>query len=156
MSYKIIEGKLDGGDKKFAIVVSRFNSTFTDLLLGGAIDCLKRHSVKENNITVAYVPGAFELPVTADKLAGTNNYDALICLGVIIRGATPHFDFISSATASGIGQAALKNKMPIIFGVLTTDNIEQAQERSGTKSGNKGWDAAMTAIEMTNLFGEIN
>lgn len=152
---KVIEGKIIGSQKKFAIVFSRFNEFVGEGLLKSAYDCLKKHGVKEENIDVYKVPGAFEIPVTADRLASKHKYDAIICLGVIIRGATAHFEYVSSACSSGISQVALKHSLPVIFGVLTTDTIEQAIERAGTKSGNKGWDAALTAIEMTDLFNSI-
>ncbi len=156
MNNKILEGKLDGSGKKFAVLVSRFNSSLTDLLLKGALGCLNRHGATDKDITVVYVPGAFELPPTASRLAAKKNYDAIICLGVVIRGATPHFDYICSVAANGISRVSEKYQLPVIFGVLTTDNVEQAQERSGIKGGNKGWDAALAAIEMTNLFEVID
>lgn len=152
---KFIEGKIIGSQKKFAIVFSRFNEFVGEALLNSAIDCLKKHGVKDENVEIYKVPGAFEIPVTADKLASKNKYDAIICLGVIIRGATPHFEYVSSACSNGISQVAIKNSLPVIFGVLTTDTIEQAIERAGTKAGNKGWDAALTAIEMADLFNSI-
>ncbi len=151
----IIEGNLIAKDIKFAIVVSRFNDFISQKLVEGAIDCLKRHDAQEENITVIKVPGAFEIPVTTEKLAECKKYDALICVGAVIRGSTPHFDYVASEVSKGIAQTSLKHKLPIAFGVLTTDTIEQAVERAGTKAGNKGWDAAMTAIEMVNLFKEM-
>lgn len=151
----LIEGKISASNYKFAIVQSRFNEFVGDKLLEAALDCLRRHNCEERNITVVKVPGAFEISVTADKLASQKRFDAIICLGAVIRGATPHFEYISSAAASGISQTALKYGVPIIFGVLTTDTVEQAIERSGTKAGNKGWDAALTAIEMADLFQKI-
>lgn len=152
---KTLEGNLNAANLKFAIVASRFNETITQKLLDGALDCLKRHGCQNENIEIVKVPGAFELPVTADKIASGKKYDAIICLGAVIRGATPHFDYVASAASSGIMQASVKNSMPVVFGVLTTDTIEQAIERSGTKAGNKGWDAALTAIEMADLFKRI-
>ncbi len=149
---KTIEGKLTGNTKKFAIVFSRFNEFVGDGLLKAANDCLLKHGVREENIEVIKVPGAFEIPVTADKLAAKKKYDGIICLGVIIRGATAHFEYVSSACSNGIAQVAQKYSVPVIFGVLTTDTIEQAIERAGSKAGNKGWDAALTAIEMADLF----
>lgn len=149
---KTIEGKLSAGGKKFAIVFSRFNEFVGDSLLKAAYDCLLKHDARQDNIDVIKVPGAFEIPVAADKLASRKKYDAIICLGVVIRGATPHFEYVSSATSNGILQTSLKYSVPVIFGVLTTDTIEQAIERAGSKSGNKGWDAALTAIEMADLF----
>lgn len=149
---KAIEGKLIGSGKKFAIIFSRFNEFVGDGLLKAANDCLIKHGVTENNIDIIKVPGAFEIPVTADRLASKKKYDAIICLGVIIRGATPHFEYVSSTTSTGISQVSQKYSLPVIFGVLTTDTIEQAIERAGTKAGNKGWDSALTALEMADLF----
>jgi len=151
----LIEGKISASNYKFTIVQSRFNEFIGDKLLEAALDCLRRHNCEERNITVIKVPGAFELPVTADKIASQKRFDAIICLGAVIRGATPHFEYISSAVSNGISQTALKYGVPVVFGVLTTDTIEQAIERSGTKSGNKGWDAALTAIEMADLFQKL-
>jgi len=151
----IIEGNLIAKNIKFAIVVSRFNDFISQKLVEGAIDCLKRHEAQEENITIVKVPGAFEMPVAAEKLAEFKKYDALICVGAVIRGSTPHFDYVAAEVSKGIAQTSLKHKLPIAFGVLTTDTIEQAIERAGTKAGNKGWDAAMTAIEMVNLFKEM-
>ncbi len=152
---KIIEGKFTASGKKFAIILSRFNEYIGESLLKGAIDCFEKHGVTKDNIDVVKVPGAFEIPVTADKLAASKKYSAIVCLGVIIRGATPHFEYVASAASNGISQVALKHSLPVIFGVLTTDTIEQAIERAGTKAGNKGWDAALTAIEMSDLFKQI-
>ena len=149
---KAIEGKLIGTGKKFAITFSRFNEFIGEGLLKAANDCLIKHGVNENSIDIIKVPGAFEIPVTADRLASKKKYDAIICLGVIIRGATPHFEYVASAASNGISQVSLKYSLPVIFGVLTTDTIEQAIERAGTKAGNKGWDSALTAIEMSDLF----
>jgi 6,7-dimethyl-8-ribityllumazine synthase len=149
---KAIEGKLTGSGKKFAIIFSRFNEFVGDGLLKAANDCLVKHGVNENSIDIIKVPGAFEIPGTADRLASKKKYDAIICLGVIIRGATPHFEYVSSATSNGISQVSQKYLLPVIFGVLTTDTIEQAIERAGTKSGNKGWDSALAALEMADLF----
>lgn len=151
----IIQGNLSAANHKYAVIVSRFNESITTKLLDGAIDCLIRHGCRNENIEIIKVPGAFEIPVTADKIASLKKYDSIICLGAVIRGATPHFDYVCSSVSSGITQAALKNSVPVIFGILTTDTIEQAVERSGTKSGNKGWDAAMSAIEMAELFKRI-
>lgn len=149
---KTIEGKLIGNGKKFAIILSRFNEFIGESLLKSATECLIKHGVVENNIDIIKVPGAFEIPTTADRLAAKKKYDAIICLGVIIRGATPHFDYVASVTSNGISQVSLKYSLPVIFGVLTTDTIEQAIERAGTKAGNKGWDSALTALEMADLF----
>lgn len=152
---KIIEGKYSAAGKKFAIILSRFNEYIGENLLKGALDCFEKHGVTKDNIDVIKVPGAFEIPVTADRLAATKKYSAIVCLGVIIRGATPHFEYVASAASNGISQVALKYSLPVIFGVLTTYTIEQAIERAGTKAGNKGWDAAQTAIEMSDLFKQI-
>jgi 6,7-dimethyl-8-ribityllumazine synthase len=149
---KAIEGKLIGSGKKFAIIFSRFNEFVGDGLLKAANDCLVKHGVNENSIDIIKVPGAFEIPVTADRLASKKKYDAIICLGVIIRGATPHFEYVASAASNGILLVSQKYSLPVIFGVLTTDTIEQAIERAGTKAGNKGWDSALTALEMADLF----
>lgn len=150
-----IEGKLSAKDYKFAIVVSRFNDFICQKLVEGALDCLSRHHADENNITLVKVPGAFEIPVVADKLAESKKYDAIICLGAVIRGNTPHFEYVASEVSKGIAQTSLKYKIPVAFGVLTTENIEQSIERAGTKSGNKGWDAALSAIEMADLMKQI-
>ena len=147
-----IEGKLSAKGKKFGIVTSRFNELISKQLLAGAQDCLVRHDCKDTDITVVWVPGSFEIPIAAKKMAQSGNYDALICLGAVIRGATPHFDYIASEVSKGIAQVGMETGVPAIFGVLTTDTIEQAIERAGTKAGNKGWDAALSAIEMVNLF----
>ncbi len=148
---KVIEGKLTVQNEKFAIVVSRFNEFISSKLLAGAIDELVRHGVKDDNITVIWSPGAFEIPVLTKKLAKSGSYDAIIALGAIIRGSTPHFDYVSAELSKGIASVSLDTGVPVIFGVLTTENIEQAIERAGTKSGNKGSDAAKAAIEMANL-----
>ena len=153
---KIIEGKLDAAGLKFGIIVSRFNEFITSKLLSGAIDCLKRNNADDDNITVIWTPGAFEIPAIATRMVQSKKYDAIICLGTVIRGATPHFDYVSAEVTKGIGQLSLKSEIPVIFGVLTTDSIEQAVERAGTKSGNKGFDAAMSAIEMANIFKQIS
>lgn len=152
---KVYEGNLIAGEKKFAIVIGRFNEFIGNKLLGGCMDGLKRHGCSEDNIDITWVPGAFEIPLAAQKLAKTGRYDAVICLGAVIRGSTPHFEYVSSEVSKGIANVMLSTGMPIIFGVLTTDSIEQAIERAGTKSGNKGFDAAVTAIEMTNLLNSI-
>jgi 6,7-dimethyl-8-ribityllumazine synthase len=152
---KLIEGKIDATGLKIAIVVSRFNEFITNKLLSGAMDCLKRNNTDEANITVAWVPGSFEIPAVAKLMAASNKYDAVICLGAVIRGSTPHFDYVAAEVSKGIAAISLSSKMPVIFGVLTTDTIEQAIERAGTKSGNKGFDAAMSAIEMANIYKQI-
>lgn len=148
---KTIEGKLTVENEKFCIIVSRFNEFISSKLLSGAVDELKRHGVNSESITVIWAPGAFEIPLIAKKAAKTGTYNAIITLGAVIRGATPHFDFVSNEVSKGVASASLDTGIPIIFGVLTTENIEQAIERAGTKAGNKGSDAAKTAIEMANL-----
>lgn len=153
--YKLYEGKLVAENLKFAIVISRFNEFISSKLLSGALDALKRHGAKEEDIEVAWVPGAFEIPLIAQRLALSKKYDAVIALGAVIRGATPHFDYVASEVAKGVANASLKSEVPIIFGVLTTDTIEQAIERAGTKAGNKGFEAATAAIEMANLIKEL-
>lgn len=155
MAPKVIEGKLSARGLRFAIVASRFNEFITEKLLQGALDALLRHDGEEELIEVVKVPGSFELPPTAKKLALSGRYDAVICVGAVIRGATPHFEHIASQTARGIAQASLETGVPIIFGVITADTIEQAIERAGTKAGNKGVQAALSAIEMANLFAQL-
>ncbi len=149
---KTIQGNLTAKGLCFAIVMGRFNELITSKLLEGAIDCLKRHDCGEENITLVKVPGSFEIPLAAEKLASQKKFDAIICIGTVIRGGTPHFEYIAAEVSKGIATVSLKHSTPVIFGVLTTDTIEQAIERAGTKAGNKGWDAAMTAIEMANLL----
>lgn len=151
----IIEGKIVGKGKKFGIVVSRFNEFISSKLLDGALDCFQRHEVKEGDIDIAWVPGSFEIPITAMKMAQSKKYDAVVCLGTVIRGATPHFNYISSEVTKGVAQINLQTGVPTIFGVITSDTIEQAIERAGTKAGNKGWDAAMSAMEMAELIKSI-
>lgn len=153
---KILEGKLYAKGLKFLIIVSRFNKVFADQLLGGAMDCLLRHGASEEDIKVLWVPGAFEIPQTIKKCLEKGKYDAVIPLGVVIRGDTPHFDYIASEVSKGIAQLGLEGKIPIVFGILTCDNMEQAQERASAKQGNKGWDAALSAIELANLWKEID
>lgn len=152
---KIYQGSLIGTGLKVGIVISRFNEFITSKLLGGALDTLERHGVNLDDVEVAWVPGSFEIPIAADKMASSGKYDAVICLGALIRGSTPHFDYIAAEASKGIAQVGLKTGVPTIFGVITTENIEQAIERAGTKVGNKGSDAAMTAIEMVNLFKQL-
>jgi len=152
---KSIEGKLKAEGLRFAIVASRFNDFISRRLIDGATDALLRHGADEKNIEIVRVPGSFEIPLVAKKVAGSKKYDAVICLGAVIRGATPHFEYISAEVAKGIAQVSLESEIPVAFGILTTDNIEQAIERAGTKSGNKGWDAALSAIEMANLLREL-
>ncbi|WP_449620669.1 6,7-dimethyl-8-ribityllumazine synthase [Robertmurraya sp. Marseille-Q9965] len=152
---KVIEGNLVGTGLKIGIVVSRFNEFITSKLLGGAEDALVRHGVKDEDITVMWVPGAFEIPLAAKKLAEQGGFDAIITLGTVIRGATPHFEYVSSEVAKGVANTGMQSGIPIIFGVLTTDSIEQAIERAGTKAGNKGYEAAVGAIEMGNLYKNL-
>ena len=152
---KVLEGQLAAGNSKFAIVVSRFNSLITGKLLEGALDCLKRHGCSEENIEIAWVPGAFELPLVAQKMAAAGRADVVICLGAIIRSNTPHFDFVANETARGISRVGLDSGVPVTFGVITTDDVEQAVERAGTRAGNRGWDAALNAIEMASLCAQL-
>ena len=152
---RVIEGKLNAQGMKFGIIVSRFNNFVTDRLLEGALDGLKSHGGEERNIDIVRVPGAFEIPLLAEKMAAGGQYDALICLGAVIRGDTPHFEYISDSVTRGIGHIVLQHRVPISFGVLTTNNVEQAMERAGAKTENKGFEAALTAIEMASLNREI-
>jgi 6,7-dimethyl-8-ribityllumazine synthase len=154
-SMKVFEGELQAKGLKFAVIVSRFNDFICSKLMDGAIDALMRHGASEQNIEIIKVPGSFEIPLAAKKVASKKKHDAVICLGAIIRGATPHFDYVAAEASKGIAQASLDSGIPIAFGVLTTDTIEQAVERAGTKSGNKGWDCAMVAIEMAQLFKKL-
>ncbi|MFW9603701.1 MAG: 6,7-dimethyl-8-ribityllumazine synthase [Trichlorobacter sp.] len=147
-----VEGNLDGKGLRFGIVVSRFNSFISERLLEGAVDALKRHGVADGDVTVARIPGAFEIPLTAQAMAASRKYDAVICLGAVIRGSTPHFEYVSSEVSKGIATVSLATGVPVAFGVLTTDTIEQAVERAGTKAGNKGFEAAVTAIETINVL----
>jgi 6,7-dimethyl-8-ribityllumazine synthase len=151
MTYKVYEGKLISRQLKYGIVVGRFNELISSKLLAGALDALRRHGAEESDVEIAWVPGSFEIPLIAQKMAESGRYDAVITLGAVIRGSTPHFDYVAGEVAKGVAAAALKTGVPVIFGVLTTDTIEQAIERAGTKAGNKGYDAAITAIEMANL-----
>jgi len=153
---KIVEGKLIAEGKKFALVVSRFNDFITDRLVGGAVDALLRSGAKDSDIEIFKVPGAFEIPLIAKKIANKGVFNAVICLGAVIRGATPHFDYVSAEVSKGIAMVSLESEIPLVFGILTTDTIEQAIERAGTKSGNKGWSAAISAIEMANLIDKVN
>lgn len=152
---RTLEGKLDGSGLRFAIIVSRFNSFIGERLVEGALDALHRHGTDPTAITTVRVPGAFEIPLVAKRLAATGKYDALICLGAVIRGATPHFDYVASEVSKGIATVSLESQLPIAFGILTTETIEQAIERAGTKAGNKGFDAAVSVIEMVNLLKAI-
>jgi 6,7-dimethyl-8-ribityllumazine synthase len=153
---KIIEAKLLAEGKKFALVVSRFNDFITERLLEGALDGLLRSGASDEDIEIVRVPGAFEIPLMAKKMASTARYHAVICLGAVIRGATPHFDYVSAEVSKGIAMVSLESEIPVIFGIVTTDTIEQAIERAGTKAGNKGWSAAITAIEMANLIEVVD
>lgn len=151
----IIEGKFTASDAKIAIVASRFNEFITSKLIGGAEDALLRHDVKPENIDLAWVPGAFEIPLAAKKLAESRKYDAIICVGAVIRGSTTHYDYVCAEVSKGIASVSLSSGVPVLFGVLTTENIEQAIERAGTKAGNKGYDCAMSALEMIDLMKKI-
>ena len=153
---KVFEGKLYAKDKKFGIVVSRFNELICSKLLDGALDCLRRHGCEEDNVEITWVPGSFEIPVAAKKLASLQRYDAIICLGAVIRGATPHFEYIASEVTKGVAQVSLEFGVPVTYGIITPDTLEQALERAGTKAGNKGFDAALSAIEMADLFAKIS
>ena len=152
---KTIEGQLIAKGKKFGIVASRFNDFITKQLIEGCIDTFTRHGVDKDKIELVLVPGAFEIPLAAKRLADTKSFDAIVCLGTVIRGSTPHFDYIASEVTKGIAQTSLQSGIPVIFGVITADNIEQAIERAGTKEGNKGKDAALSAIEMANVISQI-
>ena len=153
---KLHEAKLIAEGKKFALVVSRFNDFITEKLLSGALDALVRSGAADEDLEVVKVPGAFEIPLVAKKMANTKRFDAVICLGAVIRGSTPHFDYVSAEVSKGVATASMESEIPIIFGVITTDTIEQAIERAGTKAGNKGWSAAIAAVEMANLFELID
>ncbi len=152
---KVYEGHLLGQGLRMGLVVGRFNEFITSKLLSGALDSLNRHGVSDDNVEIAWVPGAFEIPMVAKKMALSKKYDAVICLGSVIRGATPHFDYVAAEVSKGIAKAGMDTDIPVIFGVITADTIEQAIERAGTKAGNKGWDAAVTAIEMANLVRTV-
>jgi 6,7-dimethyl-8-ribityllumazine synthase len=152
---KLFEGQLVARNYRFGIIVARFNEFISSKLLSGCLDALKRHEASEENIAVAWVPGAFEVPLIAQKMARTGKYDAIICLGAVIRGGTPHFEYVASEVAKGIAKVALDSGVPTVFGIITSDTIEQAIERAGTKAGNKGWDAALNAIEMADLTSKI-
>ena len=149
------EGRLVAGDYKFGIVVSRFNEFISKNLLSGALDSLKRHEAADDNIDVAWVPGSFEIPLVAQKLAVSGKYDAVICLGAVIRGSTPHFDYVAAEVSKGVARVGLETGVPVTFGIITVDTLEQALDRAGAKAGNKGWQAALNAIEMANLMSSI-
>lgn len=153
---KKFEGKLTAKNMKIGIVVARFNEFITSKLLDGALDGLIRHGVKDEDISVAWAPGSFEIPLVASKMAGSGKYDAVICLGAVIRGATSHYDYVCNEASKGVASVSLKTGVPVLFGILTTENIEQAIERAGTKAGNKGYDCALGAIEMVNLMREMD
>jgi 6,7-dimethyl-8-ribityllumazine synthase len=155
MSVKRLEGKLEAKGLKCGLVVSRFNNFLTDKLVDGALDCLVRHGAAEADQTVAHVPGALEIPAVAARLAAGGKVDAIICLGAVVRGDTPHFDYVATESSKGIARLGLERDIPVIYGVITADTLEQAIERAGTKAGNKGWDAALAAIEMVNLYRAI-
>ena len=152
---KTYEGSLVAKSMKVAIVAARFNEFITSKLIGGAMDGLSRHGVQENDVHLAWVPGAFEIPLIASKMAASGKYDAVICLGAVIRGSTSHYDYVCAEVSKGIAQVSLQSQVPVLFGVLTTDTIEQAIERAGTKAGNKGYDCALSAVEMVNLIREV-
>lgn len=152
---RVLEGQLSAEGFRFGIIVSRFNDFISSRLVEGAMDALLRHGATEEQVSVIRVPGAFEIPLTAKKLAESGRYDAVICLGAVIRGSTPHFDYVAAEVSKGVASVSLESRIPVTFGVLTTDNLEQAIERAGSKSGNKGYDGAMAAIEMVNLFKEL-
>ena len=152
---RVFEGLLDGRKKSFGIVVSRFNEAVSTRLLDGALDCLRRHNTDEKGIDIAWVPGSFEIPYAVRRMAAGGRHDAVIALGALIRGATPHFDFIASEVAKGVARVSEDESIPVIFGVITADSMDQAIERSGGKSGNKGWDAALSALEMADLSGKL-
>ena len=151
----VIEGQFNAKGKKFALVVSRFNELISGKLMEGAVDCLVRQGCSEKHITTVWVPGSFEIPLIAKKLAAGKKFSAVVCLGAVIRGGTPHFDYVAAEVSKGVAHAGMETGVPVIFGVLTTDTIEQALERAGTKAGNKGWNAALSAIEMADLMGNL-
>lgn len=153
---KIFEGSLSAKDKKIFVVISRFNEFISSKLLEGCRDALKRHGMNDNDLGVAWVPGAFEIPMVAKKAASSGKYDAVICLGAVIRGDTPHFEFVASESAKGVALAGIETGVPVIYGILTTDNLEQAIERAGTKAGNKGFEAAQAAMEMIDLYRQLD
>ena len=155
MAVKRLEGKLNASGFKFGLVVSRFNNFITDKMIEGALDCLGRHGASMDDQAVAYVPGSLEIPAAARRMADSGKYDAVICVGAVIRGHTPHFDYVAAESAKGVAKLGMDSKVPVIYGIITADTLEQAIERAGTKAGNKGWDAALAAIEMVNLYQAI-
>jgi 6,7-dimethyl-8-ribityllumazine synthase len=155
-SITTLEGNLTGNGKRFAMVVSRFNSLITERLVEGAVDCLQRHGADSSDLTLIRVPGAWEIPVAAKRAATSRSYDGVICLGAVIRGGTPHFDYVAAEVSKGVAAVGMESTVPVTFGVLTTDTIEQAVERAGTKAGNKGWEAAEACLEMVSLFRELD
>jgi 6,7-dimethyl-8-ribityllumazine synthase len=152
---RVFEGKLSGRGRRFGIVVSRFNEFISMRLLEGAMDCLRRHGAADEDITVVWVPGAFDVPVLAKRMGDAGAYDAIVCLGAVIRGETPHFDFVASEAAKGVAHAAMQTGVPTVFGIVTAETLEQAIDRAGAKSGNKGWDAALSAIELADLYSSM-
>ncbi len=152
---KVYEGNITGAGRKFAIVISRFNEFVSLRLLEGAMDCLRRHGTADDDISVAWVPGAFDIPAVAKRMGDSGSYDAVVCLGVVIRGATPHFDYVASEVAKGVANVAANTGVPAVFGVVTADSLEQAIERAGSKSGNRGWDAAQSAMELADLYASM-
>ncbi len=152
---KVYEGHITGEGRSFGIVVSRFNEFISLKLLEGAMDCLRRHGVDDSDITIVWVPGAFDVPLLAKRMGGSGSYDAVLCLGAVIRGGTPHFDYVAAEVAKGVAHAGMETGVPTVFGVLTSDSIEQAIERAGTKAGNRGWDAAMAGMELADLYARM-
>jgi 6,7-dimethyl-8-ribityllumazine synthase len=152
---RVFEGKLSGRGRRFGVVVSRFNEFISMRLLEGAMDCLRRHGAGDDDITVVWVPGAFDIPVLAKRMGDSGAYDAIVCLGAVIRGETPHFDFVASEAAKGVAHAAMQTGVPTVFGIVTAETLEQAIDRAGAKSGNKGWDAALSAIELADLYASM-
>lgn len=152
---RVFEGSISGEGRKFAVVVSRFNEFVSLRLLEGAMDCLRRHGTKDDDVSIAWVPGAFDIPIVAKRMGDSGTYDAVVCLGAVVRGATPHFDYVASEVAKGIAQAGIQSGVPTTFGIVTADTLEQAVERAGAKSGNRGWDAAQAAMELADLFARM-
>ena len=153
---KVFEGNLNGDGLKFGVVISRFNDFVSLRLLEGAMDCLRRHGVDDDDISIAWVPGAFDIPAVAKKMGDSGKYDAVLCLGAVIRGATSHFDYVAAEAAKGVAHAGMQTGVPTVFGVVTADNLEQAIERAGSKSGNRGWDAARAALELADLYSKLD